>query len=512
MKSIRNVQLSQIGVSVSVTVLPNFCHSFFCITRIEITMTKEAKINGVNGHHDGQESHVLHNTLVSQPPTVTSASGSYITLSTGQRVLDGCTGAAVGSIGYGNEEVRAAVADQMTKVCYTHTVAFTTPAAEELADFLLEGNPYGLVRAFFVCSGSEATDSALKLARQYYVEKNELSRRRVVARRRAFHGNTIGALSVGSHVARRAPYEGALLLPDDVVSHVSPTYAYRDQREGESEEDYAARLVKEIEEKFLSLGPETVVAFVAEPVGGATAGCLTAPRTYYQGVRRLCDKYDVLLILDEVMCGTGRTGTFYAFEQEGEGVYPDLLTLGKGLGGGYAPIAGVLAHEKVISVLQSGSGFFNHSHTYQAHGVSCAATLAVQRVIHRDGLVQRAEGKGKWLESKLREIFGEQGFVGEIRGKGLFWGIEFVNDRATKAVFDPKLRFTHRMVDEALRRGLTIYPGAGTVDGVVGDHVIVAPPYNVSDEELDELLRLLKDTYDTVEREVGKLLAATNGA
>ncbi|KAH8163282.1 hypothetical protein CIB48_g4968 [Xylaria polymorpha] len=461
-----------------------------------------AKTSGTGGQH---ESHVLHNILASQPPTVASASGSYITLSTGQRVLDGCTGAAVGSIGYGNREVQAAIIDQMTKVCYTHTVAFTTTVAEDLADILLKGNPYGLSRAFFVCSGSEATDSALKLARQYYVESNQPGRRRIVARRRAFHGNTIGALSVGSHVVRRAPYEGALLL-NDTVSYVSPTYAYRDQLENETEDDYAARLVEELDAKLQSLGPETIMAFIAEPVGGATAGCLTAPRGYYQGVRRLCDKYGILLILDEVMCGTGRTGTFFAFEQEGDGVYPDLLTLGKGLGGGYAPIAGVLAHEKVISVLQRGSGIFNHSHTYQAHGVSCAAALAVQKVIRRDNLVARAKAKGQWLEHALRSAFGERLYIGDIRGKGLFWALEFVQDRATKATFEPNLRFTHRMVDEALGRGLTVYPGAGTVDGVVGDHIIVAPPYTASDEEFEELLRLLVETYDAVESRVGIVL------
>ncbi|KAI1432071.1 PLP-dependent transferase [Xylaria sp. CBS 124048] len=467
----------------------------------------QAQPGGAGGQQQ-HESHVLHNTLVTQPPTVVSASGSYITLSTGQRVLDGCTGAAVGSIGYGNPEVQAAVADQMTKVCYTHTVAFTTNAAEELADLLLEGNPHGLSRAFFVSSGSEAADSALKLARQYFVECKQPERRRIVSRRRAFHGNTLGALSVGSHIARRAPYENALLLGEDIVSYVSPTYAYRDRLEDETEEEYAARLVRELDNEFQSLSPESVMAFIAEPVGGATAGCLTAPRGYFQGVRKLCNEYGILLILDEVMCGVGRTGTFFAFEQEGEGVYPDILTLGKGLGGGYAPIAGVLAHQKIIRVLQKGTGLFNHSHTYQAHGVSCAAALAVQRIIRRDGLVARSKEKGRWLKDALGSALGQRLFVGNIRGKGLFWGIEFVRDRATKETFDPSLRFTHRMVDEALRRGLTVYPGAGTVDGFVGDHIIVAPPYIISDEELDELIRLLVETYDAVESKVGIILGS----
>ncbi|RYP83313.1 hypothetical protein DL770_005409 [Monosporascus sp. CRB-9-2] len=461
---------------------------------------EKKKTSGVNGQPDLDASHVLHNSLVSIPPTVASASGSYMTLSTGQRVLDACTGAAVAIVGHGDPDVQAAVMEQMSKVCYTHTVAFTTPIAEALADNILEGNPYGLCRAFFVCSGSEAMDSALKLARQYYVEIGQPQRRHIVARQRSYHGNTVGALSVSSHVARRAPFKDALTL--DNVSYVSATYAYRGQLEGETDEAYAARLVKELHDEFQSVGPATVMAFISEPVGGATAGCLTAPRGYYQGVRQLCDKYGILLILDEVMCGSGRTGTYFAFEQEGQGVYPDLITLGKGLGGGYAPMGAVLAHEKVIRGFQRGSSWFVHSHTYQAHAMSCAAALAVQKVLHRDGLIARCATKGRWLEDALKSTFGKRKYVGDIRGKGLFWAIEFVWDRATKEPFEPALRFTWRMVDEALRRGLSIYPGTGTADGVRGDHVIIAPPYNMSNEEFEEMMKLLKETYDVVEREV----------
>ncbi|KAL3434844.1 pyridoxal phosphate-dependent transferase [Aspergillus tetrazonus] len=462
------------------------------------------KPNGMVTRPDLDASHVLHNSLVSIPPTVVSASGSYMTLSTGQRVLDACTGAAVAVIGHGNPDVQAAVMEQMSRLCYTHTVAFTTPIAEALADTLLEGNPYGLSRAFFVCSGSEAVDSALKLARQYYVEIDQPQRRHIVGRQRSYHGNTVGALSVSSHVARRAPFKDALIL--DNVSYVSPTYAYRGQRADETEDTYAARLVQELDDRFQEIGPNNVIAFISEPVGGATAGCLTAPRGYYRGVRRLCDQYGILLILDEVMCGSGRSGTYFAFEQEGPGVYPDLITLGKGLGGGYAPIGAVLAHEKVVRGIQRGSSYFVHSHTYQAHAVSCAAALAVQKVLRRDGLVARCADKGRWLEAALRSTFGERKYVGDIRGKGLFWGLEFVRDRTTKAPFDPALRFGWRMVEEALRRGLAIYPGAGTADGVNGDHIILAPPYNASDAEFDEMMRILKETYDGVEGSVDMAL------
>lgn len=469
---------------------------------------EEKKISSVNGNFDIDldASHVLHNSLVSIPLTVASASGSYVTFSNGHRVLDACTGAAVAIIGHGDPDVQAAIQEQMTKVCYTHTVAFTTPVAEALANDILEGNPHGLCRAFFVSSGSEAMDTALKLARQFYVEIGQPQRRSLVARQRAYHGNTVGALSVSSHVARRAPFKDALILTN--VSYVSATYAYRGQLEEETEEDYSARLVKELNEEFQAVGPTTVMAFVAEPVGGATAGCITAPRGYYQGVRQLCDKYGILLILDEVMCGSGRTGTYFAFEQEGPGVYPDLITLGKGLGGGYAPMGAVLAHKKVIRGLQSGTSYFVHSHTYQAHALSCAAALAVQKVLRRDGLVARCATKGRWLENALNSTIGECKYVGNIRGKGLFWGIEFVKDRATKEPFEPALRFTWRMVDETFRRGLSIYPGAGTADGIRGDHVLIAPPYNASDEEFEEMIRLLSEAYGTVEREVELALVA----
>ncbi|KFG84345.1 putative aminotransferase [Metarhizium anisopliae] len=415
-----------------------------------------------------KSSKVLHRLLLHRPETVTAASGSYYTLSTGQRILDGCTGAAVAVIGHGDPDVKAAVVEQMSQVAYAHTLAFTTNSAEELAGTLLDGNPHGLCRAYFVGSGSEAMDAAMKLARQYWVEAGQPQRRRFVARRQAY---------------------------------VSPTYAYRFQKQGEPEEAYAKRLVDELDAEFRAVGPETVMAFIAEPVGGATVGCITPPRGYFEGVRRVCDKYDILLILDEVMCGSGRTGTYFAFAQEGD-VRPDLVTLGKGLGGGYTPIAGVLAHQRVIDVLAAGSGAFVHGHTYQAHPVCCAAALAVQKVLRRDDLVARCAEKGKWLEQELRTRFEPRRYVGDIRGRGLFWALEFVKDKETKEPLAPDLHFASEMRDQAHRLGLAIYPGAGTADGHAGDHVILAPPLNVSQEDLEILVDLLEKTYDVVESRV----------
>lgn len=449
---------------------------------------------------EAPDSKVFHRSLIDHPPTVTSASGSYYTLSDGQRILDGCSGAAVAVIGHGSQEVKEAMMQQLSRVAYAHTMAFTTSSAEDLAHHLLDGNPFGLCKAYFVGSGSEATDAAMKLARQYWVEAGQPQRTRFVARRRAYHGNTIGAMSVGSNVARRAPYEDALLLTN--VSYVSPTYGYRGRGKDETEAGYARRLVDELEAEFQAVGPETVMAFIAEPVGGATAGCITAPGGYFEGVRRVCDRYGILLILDEVMCGSGRTGTYFAFEQEGR-VRPDIVTLGKGLGGGYAPIAGVLVRENVVDALRGGTGAFVHGHTYQAHPVSCAAALAVQRVLERDGLVARCAEKGRWLGEQLRARLGGRRYVGDVRGRGLFWALEFVEDKQSKRPFDPSVQFASLMRNEAQRLGLAVYPGTGTADGVVGDHVLLAPPLNASDEELAIMVDLLEKTYHGVEATVG---------
>jgi adenosylmethionine-8-amino-7-oxononanoate aminotransferase len=383
----------------------------------------------------------------------------------------------------------------MSRVSYVHTFAYTTESAEELANQLLKDCPFGLSKAYLIGSGSEATDSALKLARQYHVENGQPQRKNFVARKQAYHGNTVGAMSVSSNMARKAPYEGALLFEN--VSFVSAAYAYRGQRKDETEEEYSSRLADELDAEFQRLGPDTVAAFIAETVGGATAGCITAPRGYFEKVRRVCDKYGVLLILDEVMCGSGRTGTYFAFEQEGD-VRPDLVTLGKGVGGGYAPIAGVLAEEKVVDVLRRGTGSFNHGHTYQAHAVGCAAALAVLKVITRDNLVAACAEKGTLLEKELKSNFAELPHVGEIRGRGLFWAIEFVQDKATKETFEPSKAFGIKVQERAFELGLAVYPGRGTVDGVRGDHVIISPPLTITDEELRELVKVLRRAYDDV--------------
>ncbi|EXJ68117.1 uncharacterized protein A1O5_08732 [Cladophialophora psammophila CBS 110553] len=452
---------------------------------------------------------LLHRSLNARPYKVTSAKGLYLTLSDGRTIMDACGGAAVACLGHGNEEVLQAVSRQMsTGVSYVHSLTYTTDAAEELAHHLVDGpqgaSRFGLERAYFVNSGSEAMDAALKLARQYFFELGQTTttttaRSRFVSRKQSYHGTTVGAMNVSSNLPRKVPYACFQL---DNVSWVTPAYAYQysNWQSGETEEEFTRRLVDELDAHFREIGPESVVAFVAEPLVGATSGCTPAPKGYFQGVRRVCDKYGILLILDEVMCGMGRTGTFFAFEQEG--IVPDLVTVGKGLGGGYAPVAGVLIHKKIVDALRSGTSSFNHGHTYQAHPVGCAATLAVQKILKRDGLVENVARLGRILYPLLLHTFRAAKYVGDIRGRGLFWGIEFVRDKATRESFPPRACFGARFQAMTFDLGVAVYPGSSTVDGTRGDHAILSPPYNVTEDELRKIVEVMKLAYDRLEKEV----------
>ena len=435
-----------------------------------------------------REGPLMHRSLVQEPFMVESASGIELKLSTGQTIIDACGGAAVALIGHGNEEVIQAITDQARKVSYVHTQSYTTAPAEELAGILLQDNTHGFEKAFFVGSGSEAVESALKLARQYHYERGDLDRLHIVSRRQCYHGNTMATMSISTNLARRAPYHG-FLYPN--VSHVSPAFAYHYKDDSESEEEFTARLLVELEEEFLRVGPNKVAAFIAETVVGATSGCVAAPAGYFKGVRELCDKYGIIMILDEIMCGVGRTGTFFAFEQEG--VAPDIMTIAKGLGGGYAAIAGVLINRRVVDVLRQGSAAFNHGHTYQAHPISCAAALAVQKIIRRDDLVERCAKMGMILEGMLREELGDCMSVGDIRGRGLFWGVEFVKNRASKAPFDPVAKFGLMVQQLAFEKGVALYPGSATIDGVKGDHILLAPPFTVTEDQLRTICRTLRE-------------------
>jgi adenosylmethionine-8-amino-7-oxononanoate aminotransferase len=438
-------------------------------------------------HH---ESHILHRQLRGQYPLAARAEGCFIEDSEGKRYLDASGGAAVSCLGHGHPDVLAAMHAQLDRIAYAHTSFFSTQVAEELADALVADAPAGISHVYLVSGGSEAMEAALKLARQYFVEIGQPGRAKFIARRNSYHGNTLGALAVGGNAWRRQQF--APLLID--VEHVAPTYAYRDRRVDESEAQYCARLVAEAEQAFARVGGERVIAFVAETVGGATSGCLTAPAGYYKAVRELCDRHGALLILDEVMCGMGRTGTLHACTQEG--VAPDLMAIAKGLGGGYQPVGAVLVGRRLIDAIAQGSGFFQHGHTYIGHPMACAAALAVQRLLKRDRLVERCAQKGEALAERLQATFAEHPHVGDIRGRGLFRAVELVRDRPSKQPFEPAHRLAARIRAAAMSAGLLCYPMGGTIDGKHGDHVLLAPPFTISDDELDLLVGRLRQAID----------------
>ncbi len=441
--------------------------------------------------------HVFHRDSRAVLPVAARGEGVHIVDTDGKRYLDASGGAAVSCLGHSDPDVIRAIQSQVETLAYTHTSFFTNPMMEELGDTLAAAAPEGLERVYFVSGGSEAIEAALKLARQYFVETGEPERRQFIARRQSFHGNTLGALAVGGNAWRREPFLPLLVE----AQHISPCYAYRDRMGDESEEDYGLRVANELEAKLLALGPETVIGFIAEPVVGATSGALTAVPGYFKRIREICDQYGILLILDEVMCGMGRTGTLYACEQEG--IAPDLLIMAKGLGAGYQPIGALMASERIFDAIRDGSGFFQHGHTYMGHPVACAAALAVQRAISERDLLANVRDKGAALDAALHERFGNHHHVGDIRGRGLFRAIELVADRADEEPFDPELKLHARVKRLAMERGLMCYPMGGTIDGRRGDHVLLAPPYIVEDAHVAEIVDKLGAAVDAAISEVG---------
>lgn len=434
--------------------------------------------------------HILHRQIGHDYPVAVSGQGVSIRDAQGKDYIDASGGAAVSCLGHSHPDVLAAMHKQLDELAYAHTSFFTTRVAEELADDLIAHAPKGISQVYFVSGGSEAVEAALKLARQYFVEKGESERKHFIARKQSYHGNTLGALAVGGNEWRRKQFAPLLIE----TSHVSPCYEYRDRRPDETPEAYGERLAQELETKIQELGPKTVLAFIAETVVGATLGAVTAVPGYFKRVREVCDKHGILLILDEVMCGMGRTGTLHACEQEG--ITPDLMTIAKGLGGGYAPIGAVLIRDKIIDTITRGSGLFQHGHTYLGHALACSAGLAVQRVIRRDNLLENVRTQGAHLARRLQERFGNHPFVGDVRGRGLFAGVELVSDRSSKEPFDPKRKLHARVKKEAMARGLMVYPMGGTIDGVKGDHVLLAPPFIVDAQDVDRIVERLGDAID----------------
>ncbi|MFQ5994694.1 MAG: aspartate aminotransferase family protein [Acidiferrobacterales bacterium] len=442
--------------------------------------------------------HVFHRHTRTSLPFVASGDGPYLIDRDGKRYLDGSSGAAVSCLGHSHPAVIQAIKEQLDRVPYAHTSFFTNDALEQLADILIESAPGALDRVYFVSGGSEAMEAALKLARQYFLEIGEPQRRHFIARRQSYHGNTLGALAVGGNKWRRRKFEPLLIDSH----HISPCYAYRGRRKDETDEEYGLRVANELESKIEELGPYSVLAFVAEPVVGATTGAVPPVPGYFKRIREICDRYNVLLILDEVMCGMGRTGTLFAYEQEH--IRPDMVAVAKGLGAGYQPIAALFVSGQIYDAVRDGSGFFQHGHTYMGHATACAAALAVQKTIREENLLDNVRRQGTRLMAKLQDRFGNHPHVGDIRGRGLFRGMEFVVDRDTKDPFDPDLHLFAAIKRRAMNRGLMTYPMSGTIDGRLGNHILLAPPFIINESHVDELVDKLAPSLDEAIADITK--------
>ena len=425
-------------------------------------------------------------------PNAVGGDGCYIIDEKGKRYLDASGGAAVSCLGHSDKTIQKAIIEQTEKLAFAHTSFFTSEPAELLANLLAKHSPEGLDKVYFVSSGSEAVEASLKLARQYFVEIGKPEKHKVISRKQSYHGNTLGALAAGGNIWRRSFFEKLLVE----TSLISPCYPYRHQTQDETELEYGLRVANELEEEIINLGSENVMAFIAETVVGATAGALTPVSGYFKRVREICDKYNVLLILDEVMCGMGRTGSLFACDEED--VIPDILTIAKGLGAGYQPIGAMICQNFIYDAIANGSGFFQHGHTYLGHPVACAASLSVLNKLVTENFSSQVKEKGQYLQKNLELHLGQNQFVGDIRGRGLFRGIEIVKDRSTKEPFQKKLNIAGKIKKQALDIGLICYPMQGTVDGSKGDHILIAPPFIINESEINEISTKLKSTIDLI--------------
>ncbi|MFK7993846.1 MAG: aspartate aminotransferase family protein [Granulosicoccus sp.] len=437
-------------------------------------------------------SHVFPRHTQSDLPTVASGDGVYLYDTNGKQYFDGSGGAAVSCLGHSDQDVTQAIKTQLDSVAYAHTSFLTSQPAEDLADRLVELAPGDIDRAYFLSGGSEAIEAALKLARQYYWEQGQTSRQYFIARKQSYHGNTLAALATGGNEWRRAPF-GPLMIK---TGHISPCYAYRGCRTDESEVEYGLRVANELETQILELGAENVIGFVAETVAGATSGAVPPVEGYFKRIRDICNQYDILLILDEVMCGMGRTGSMFACEQDD--IAPDIVTIAKGLGAGYQPISAMLCTAQIYNVIAEGSGFFQHGHTYVGHPTACAASLAVVNKLVNRNLLQHCAAMGEKLQASLVSEFGQHPHIGDIRGRGLFRGIEFVQDRESKKPFPSEMALHKKLKNAAFEAGLICYPMGGTVDGVNGDHILLAPPFILDDSHIDEIVDKLATAFRQV--------------
>jgi len=425
-------------------------------------------------------------------PIAVRGEGMYIYDKQGKRYLDGSGGAAVSSLGHSHPKVIEAIKNQLDSIAFAHTGFFSSEPAEELAQYLIDQAPGDMGKIYFTSGGSEAVEAALKLARQYFLERGESQRTLFISREQSYHGNTLGALGVGGNPWRREPFTP--LMTD--ANYISPCYAYRGIQEGESEFEYGQRVALELETKLNELGAQNVIAFIAEPVVGATLGAVPSVPGYFKKVREICDRHDILLILDEVMCGMGRTGTLFAYEQED--IVPDMVTMAKGLGAGYQAIGALMVKQEIHECVASGSGFFQHGHTYIGHPTACAASLAVMHAIRDEGLLYNVQSQGVYLQQQLAERFVEHPHIGDIRGRGLFRGVELVADRAAKSALPLQGAIAAKLKAQMMENGLLCYPGSGSIDGKLGHHILIAPAFISQISDLDFLVDALEHSINQV--------------
>ena len=444
---------------------------------------------------------IIHRNAMRTPPTAVRGQGVYVFDENNRSYLDACGGAAVSCLGYNHPAPIEAIQKQAENLAYIHSGFFTSQVAEDLAERLVELTPAPLNHVVFLSGGSEAMETAFKLGRQYFVERGEPCRQYFISRQQSFHGNTLGALSVGNNAGRRKPYQPILKPPHSI----SPCYPYRYQRNDESAAEYGLRVANELETKIIELGPDNVIGFVAETVGGATAGVLPPVPGYLKRIREICDTYGILLILDEVMCGTGRTGDFLSCMHDA--IVPDMVVLAKGLGAGYQPIAATICSDQIFDAVHGGSGALMHGHTYMGHAIACAASLAVLNTIESENLLQNVQTQGNDLINKLRNQLTTHPHVGDVRGRGLFIGIEFVADKTTKTPFDPKHRFHAVLKRISERNGLMCYTGGGTIDGTDGDHVLLAPAFIIDEPIVNEIVDKMCQSIDDTVAEISRIAA-----
>ena len=426
-------------------------------------------------------------------PMAVRGEGPYIFDQNDKQYLDGSCGAAVSCLGHNNQFVKDAIKAQIDNIPYAHTGFFSTEAAEELADLLIRRS--GLDKVYFLSGGSEANETALKMARQYWVEKGQPEKQYFISRRQSYHGSTIATLSIGGNLFRRKMYQPILTE----AHHIAPCYAYREQQANESLEEYGLRSANELQEMIDQLGAEKVIGFIVEPVVGSTLGAVPAVPGYFKRIREICDENNILLILDEIMCGMGRTGTSFAYEQEG--IKPDMVTVAKGLGAGYQPVAATIVGGHIFDAIKNGSGAFQHGHTYMCHPTAAAAALATQQYISDHDLLTNVNKRSQSLFGALHDAFDDHPYVGDIRGRGLFLGVELVQDKETKAAFPSDTKLDKVLKAQAMENGLMIYPLNGTIDGQNGHHILLAPSFIFEQNHIDELVdKLSRSINEAVSR------------